>query len=318
MGLLSNRLDKAKEHLEEAREAIKALCEPVAPPKGTLEYQHYFCARDTSDKDALKDNEPKRVALYKLTAALIRAYANLANEMPEAGYTEAETKTILAEVEYFEKVRMEVKLSSGDYVDMKMYEPAMRHLIDTYIRAEDSRKISAFDDMTLIKLIVERGEEAFKAMPEGISANHEAMAEAIENNLRRVIIDEQPINPRYYERMSELLDDLIQERKMQAQKYEQYLAKLVALTRKVANPSGAGMSYPRSLNTAARRALYDNLDKNETLAVALDQEILQTRHADWRGNIFKVREIRNVIYQHISDEAEVERILELVKNQHEY
>ncbi|MGA2489111.1 MAG: HsdR family type I site-specific deoxyribonuclease, partial [Anaerolineales bacterium] len=318
IGLLSNRLDKAKEHLDEAREAIKALCEPVAPPKGTLEYQHYFCARDTSDKDALKDNEPKRIALYKLTASLIRAYANLANEMPEAGYTEAEIETIRGEVDYFEKVRLEVKLSSGDYVDMKMYEPAMRHLIDTYIQAEDSRKISAFDDITLIKLIVERGENAFKELPASISANHEAMAEAIENNLRRVIIDEQPINPRYYEHMSELLTDLIRERKMQAQKYEEYLAKLVELTRKIANPAGGGISYPRTLNTAARRALYDNLGNNEALALALDKKILSTRHADWRGNKIKEREIKYVIAEQVSNEADVERIFELVKNQHEY
>jgi type I restriction enzyme R subunit len=86
----------------------------------------------------------------------------------------------------------------------------------------------------------------------------------------------------------------------------------------VANPAGGGINYPRSLNTAARRALYDNLDQNEALTLSLDQEILNTRHADWRGNIFKVREIRNVIYHHISNETDVERILELVKNQHEY
>jgi len=318
MGLLSNRLDKAKEHLDEAREAIKALCEPVAHPKGTLEYQHYFCARDTSDKDALKDNEPKRITLYKLTASLIRAYANLANEMPEAGYSEVETETIKREVEYYENVRLEIKLSSGDYVDMKMYEPAMRHLIDTYIRAEDSRKISAFDDMTLINLIVERGEDAFKELPASISANREAMAEAIENNLRRVIIDEQPINPRYYERMSELLDGLIKERKMQAQKYEEYLGKLVELTRRVANPAGGGINYPRALNTAARRSLYDNLDQNEALALALDQKILSTRHADWRGNTIKEREIKYAIAENVSNVTDVERIFELVKNQHEY
>src|SRR5437868_11403744 len=35
-GLLSDRLEKAKAHLEEARESIKALCEPVAAPKDTL------------------------------------------------------------------------------------------------------------------------------------------------------------------------------------------------------------------------------------------------------------------------------------------
>jgi hypothetical protein len=36
-----------------------------------------------------------------------------------------------------------------------MYEPAMRHLIDTYIRAEESEKVSAFDDISLIQLIVD-------------------------------------------------------------------------------------------------------------------------------------------------------------------
>lgn len=51
-GLLTNRLEKDKT-LEEAREAIKALCEAVEPPKGPLEYQHYFCGPDTSDKDKL-------------------------------------------------------------------------------------------------------------------------------------------------------------------------------------------------------------------------------------------------------------------------
>ncbi len=84
-GLLSDRVVKARERLEEAREVIKALCEPVAPPRDTTAYLHYFCAKDTADKDALKENEPRRVALYKLTASLLRAFANLANELPEAG-----------------------------------------------------------------------------------------------------------------------------------------------------------------------------------------------------------------------------------------
>jgi type I restriction enzyme, R subunit len=191
--LLSNRLEKAKTRLDEAREAIKALCEPVQPPRDTLAYQHYFCAQDTADKDALKDNEPKRIALYKLTASLIRAYANLANELPDAGYSPIEIEQIKREVEHFEKVREEVKLGSGDYIDLKMYEPAMRHLIDTYIRAEESVKVSAFDDLNLIELIVKRGVAAFDQLPTGLRRNPDAMAETIENNLRRVILDEQPM-----------------------------------------------------------------------------------------------------------------------------
>ena len=127
-------------------------------------------------------------------------------------------------MDHYEKVRNEVKLASGDYIDLKMYEPAMRHLIDTYIRAEESEKISAFDDMSLVQLIVERGADAVDALPKGIRKNKEAVAETIENNVRKLIIDEQPINPKYYEKMSELLDALIEQRRQEALDYQKYLA----------------------------------------------------------------------------------------------
>ena len=202
-GLLKDRLQQGRERLEEAREAVKALCEPVEPPRDTAAYLRFFCAAESGNARKLKDNEPKRVALYKRTAAFLRAYANLANEMREAGYSDAEVQEIKAEVNHYEKVRKEVKLASGDYIDMKMYEPAMRHLLDTYIRAEESEKLLAFDDLTLVQLIVKRGEKAFDVLPEGIRNDPEAVAETIENNVRRLIIDETAVNPRYYGKMSD-------------------------------------------------------------------------------------------------------------------
>lgn len=51
--------------------------------------------------------------------------------MPQAGYSEADIEAVRQEVRHFEQVREEVKLASGDYLDMKMFEPAMRHLLDT-------------------------------------------------------------------------------------------------------------------------------------------------------------------------------------------
>ena len=45
----------------------------------------------------------------------------------------------------------------------------MRHLIDTYIRAEESETLSAFDDMTLIDLIVARGPDVIDVLPEGFA-----------------------------------------------------------------------------------------------------------------------------------------------------
>ena len=77
---------KAREDLDEALERIRALCEPVAPPKNTLQYQQYFCAAEPGNAEQLKANEPKRVELYKAVAAVTRAFANLANDMDAAGY----------------------------------------------------------------------------------------------------------------------------------------------------------------------------------------------------------------------------------------
>ena len=151
-GLLKDRLGQGRERLEEAREAVKALCEPVDPPRDTAAYLRYFCAAESGNAEQLKDNERERLALYRLAAALLRAYANLANEMSEAGYSAVEAQEIKAEVSHYETVRREVKLASGDYIDLKMYEPAMRHLLDTYIRAEDSEPVSTFEDLTLVQM----------------------------------------------------------------------------------------------------------------------------------------------------------------------
>ena len=332
--LLKDRLQQGWERLEEARESVKALCEPVEPPRDTSAYLRFFCAAASGNIEQLKSNEAKRVTLYRLVAAFLRAYANLANEMNEAGYSYTDTREVRTEVDHYEKVRQEVKLASGDYIDLKMYEPAMRHLLDTYIRAEDSEQLSAFDDVTLVQLIVERGEAAVEALPEGIRKDREAVAETIENNVRRLIIDEAAVNPKYYETMSELLDALILQRKQEAVDYKEYLAAIVDLTKKVKG-SDLQLSYPSSLNTAALRALFDNLavrgdvpasgeeksmsDWTEAKALAIDYSIRTVKKADWRGNRLKEREVRNTIKSELGDDERLlDMIFEIVKAQNDY
>jgi type I restriction enzyme, R subunit len=316
-GLLKDRLTTARERLEDVRETVKALCEPVEPPQDQMAYIRFFCGTDNSDDEAIQTNERKRVALYKSVGELVRAYANLANEMEQAGYTDTEAQEVKSEVQHYEKVREEVKMASGDYIDMKLYEPAMRHLLDTYIRAEESTTLSAFEDLTLVQLLVDRGEDAVDELPTGIRENTEAVAETIENNVRKVIIDEAAVNPAYYQKMSELLDALIVERKKQAVDYKAYLRRIVELTRKVSKPETA-TSYPSTISTSPQRALFDNLDQNEQLAVGVDDAIRGVKKADWRGNRFKEREVRNAIRSVLGDDSRVDQVFEMVKNQRDY
>jgi type I restriction enzyme R subunit len=111
-GLLKDRLPKGKERLDEALEAIKALCEAVDPPKDTISNIRYFCGKDIENPDELKDTEPRRVSLYKNTISLIRAYANIADEMKEAGYSDREAEQIKNDVKHFENLRKGFSLQS--------------------------------------------------------------------------------------------------------------------------------------------------------------------------------------------------------------
>lgn len=214
-GLLKDRLEQAREDLDNALEIVRALCEPVKAPRHTQDYIHYFCGESGSNQDELTEKEALRLTLYQYVAKLLRAFANIANEMPDAGYSSAEVDAVRQEVMHFEHVRDEVKLASGDLVEMKRFEPAMRHLLDMYIRADDSEVLMDFEELGLIELIVEKGEDAVKALPENIRNNADAMAETIENNVRKTIVDENPVNPKYYEQMSVLLDELIKQRRQQ-------------------------------------------------------------------------------------------------------
>ncbi|MFA4994140.1 MAG: HsdR family type I site-specific deoxyribonuclease [Bdellovibrionales bacterium] len=314
--LLEDRMKKGRERLEQAIETITVLCEPVAPPKGDLDHIQYFCGNTEISTD-LEEREPQRAALYKATAGLVRSYANLADEMDSAGFTKEEEANIKAQVEHYIKVREIIRMASGEYLDLKAYEADMRHLIDTYIEAEEPRKISPFDDIGLLDLIVKTGmADAIAAKLGAMKGNKGAVAETIENNVRSKIIQEHLNNPAYYEKMSVLLDEIIKFRKQNASKYEEYLKKMAELARRV--DLGRGDDTPARLDTPGKRALYDNLGRNEATALAVHEAIIASRNANWRGHPPREQNIKAAMYSVLQDAAEVERIFPIIKAQREY
>ncbi|MGR9052423.1 MAG: type I restriction enzyme subunit R domain-containing protein, partial [Gammaproteobacteria bacterium] len=318
-GLLKDRLEQARLDLENALEMVRALCEPVKAPRNTQDYIHYFCCESGANPDELTEKEALRLTLYQSVAKLVRAFANIANEMPEAGFNVEETEKIRSEVAHYEKVRDEVKIASRDLLDMKRFEPAMRHLLDMYIRADASEQLMNFEEFGLIELIVEKGLEATESLPESIRNNQEAMAETIENNVRRTIVDENPVNPKYYEQMSVLLDEVIELRRQNAIEYREYLERIRELSRRIIRPEQAGSSYPASMDSQAKRALYDNFGKDEALAIKIDSAIRYTKKADWVGDRFKEREIANAIRNETADyDVDIIKVMELAKAQKDY
>ena len=315
--LLEDRLKKGRERLDQAREAVSLLCEPVAPPKGELEHIHYFCG-NTEIPDDLKAHEPQRVALYKATAALVRAYANVADDLTRAGYSDAEIGVIKKDVERTLKLREIIRQASGETIDLKAYEADMRHLIDTYIQAEAPRTISDFGDVGLLDVIVKSGvAEAISNLPPGIKGNKDAVAETIANNVRSKIIKEHLNDPAFYDKMSALLSEVLADLKALRIDYEEFLKRIAQLAKQV--QAGKTDDTPTKLDTPGKRALYNNLNSSEELALKVDATVRRVRPNAFRGNQAKENVIKAALLPLLGhDRAEVERIFLIIKAQPEY
>ena len=257
------------------------------------------------------------MALYKAVVSLIRAVANIANEPHKIGFDEDKSAHIRKQVQYYSDLRDTIKMASGDYVDLKSFEPGMRQLMDMYLDAKSSKKISDLDNMSLVELIVKLGKETEEEAEATQAKKRVAVAETIENNVRKVIIEESQTNPKYYERMSVLLNELIQQRKDETLAYQEYLKKITELAKNLANPASTS-SYPASLATPAKRALYDNLNQDEELSLALDSTVQYIKNEGWRDGGIKEKKVRIAVHGILQNEAQTDELMKIIKAQSEY
>ncbi|MEU7582191.1 HsdR family type I site-specific deoxyribonuclease [Streptomyces sp. NPDC041068] len=321
-GLLANRVDESRKRLDSALHAIRKICAPVAPPRNTLQYLQHFCAADLADPELkaeqLKANEPGRVELYKAVASLTRAYGDLANDMAAAKYSADRAEAIRKEVRHYASVRDEVKLGAGERTDFKRYEADMRFLLDTYVQAGASRVVADFEGVGLIRLLVSQGAAALDKLPAGIRNSPEAVTETLTNTMRRKIADERPTNPKYYDRMSALLDAAMEKRREGAVAYEQYLAALLDTATRL----GSGESdtaYPDWADNGARKALVDFFRPDDRLAADADTAVLGSKQDSWIDNPLKERKVRIALRRALPDGFDrLDALLDLVKARPEY
>jgi type I restriction enzyme R subunit len=314
--LLKDRLKKGRERLENTLQEIHLLCEPVLPPQNDLEYIRYFCG-NTEIPDDLKATEIRRTALYKATVSLVRAYANIADELEEAGFSKNEIVDINNSIDKYIKLREVIRMASGETLDLKTYEADMRHLLDNYIQADDSKVISVFGDLPLLEIITKSGlADAINSLPPGIKGSKQAVAETIENNVRQKIIKNHLLDPAFFNEMSVLLDEIIKQRKDNAIGYEDFLKRIAELAVKV--NAGKSESTPERIKTNGQRALYNNLENDEDLALKVHETVVKYKPDSWRGNIPKENVIKAKLYDLFQDEVEVERIFAIIERQSEY
>jgi len=323
-GLLKNNVETAKTRLQETLEAVSALCEPVEKPHGVdnlNKYKDYFWKVNYLDDAEEKLDQDKRTKLYKLTRSLIRSYAEISNDMPALGFDADTANLIKKDVRHYEKVCEVIQIVSEDHIDMKMYEPGMRFMINTYIRAEGSRMVSDLGGLSIMELIGKHGgSDAMDLLPEEIKNDPELSAEMIISNVRRLIVEKRTTNPAYYDKLSSIFEDLVEQTKLDSIDYEEYLHQLIEYVDKVDGPQ-YDTHYPSTINTAAKAALYDNLGNDADLSIKVDDAVRTSRKHDWKNSRIKVKEVRNAIKKALLGtefEGQIETILNIVREQSDY
>ena len=286
--------------------------------------------------------EALRVSFYKAVAIFARAYAELGQDLAEAGYSDMDAAALHKEVEIYADIRSAIKKHSGEELDIKPFEADMRHLINTYIQADPATELGELAEMSLTELIIETGihDAIAKKLNAKGKLSKNAVAEGIINNVRKTIIRDQLTDPRFYAQMSKLLDDLIKQSRTDAAAYEEFLRKAEDLVKRLAAKQPED-GLPAELHGKHEATvIYNNLETilpasasadsvqevqagygNERvlLALEIDHAMRLKAPADWKGDETKERVVQNFLFPLLKkNRAATLAVFELIKNQPGY
>jgi type I restriction enzyme R subunit len=331
---LKNWLDEGKKKLDEAREALRYLCEPVQLPREVEQFLHYFCGH-AGNPNALAETEALRVAFYKAVAVFVRAFAAIALDLNDAGHTDAEAAAMRADVQFYSEIRSAIKKHSGEELDIKPYEADMRHLLNTYVQADPAVDLGGLGEMSLTELIIETGihDALARKLNERGTLSRDAIAEAIINNVRKTIIRDQLTDPRFYEQMSKLLEDLIKQSRADTAAYEEFLRKAEALVKRLGAkvPDEGVPAVLHGMREAT--VIFNNLDSlpaktfryptpeeaRAQLAVKIDLVVRESAPAGWKGDQAREAQVLNALYPMLDRDRDATKALfDIIKSQPGY
>ena len=336
---LKDWLVEGKKVLDAAREALRYLCDSVLPPREMEQFLHYFCG-DAANPLALTETEPLRITFYKSVATFVRAFADIAQDLTEAGYSDAEAAALQKDVEFYGDIRAAIKKHSGEELDIKPYEADMRRLLNTYVQAHPAADVGNLNSLSLTELIIETGihDAIARKLNEKGKLSRNAIAEGIINNVRKTIIRDQLTDPRFYAEMSKLLDDLIKQSRKDAADYEAFLKKAEELVKRMARKDAVA-GVPAVLHGKPEAiVLFSNLsdilagesavvkeespfeiEERAALALKLDQAMREKAPAGWKGDDTREKQVLNALFPIMSrDRAATQAVFQIIKNQSGY
>jgi len=319
-GLLKDRIKEAREELDAALLAVHKICEKVEQPRELDDFFDYFCVHHTTpaedhEAECIR-NAPRREAFYQAVMRLSRRYSMIAMQMDDAGYSDAEIKSIAAEVHKFDELRHAIMKCSGDYVDLKMYDAQMRALLDRYIIAPRCEKLESLDDFSFLDII---NLDAATGDVLGVDEDAErelggerGVSEVMTSNVRRVINRKRDANPAEYKYFSEKLNRLLDELRQHKIEYRDFLRSI----RDISNELRSIEKDPWNGTCPQKKAFYDNFGHNEAFANDLYDAVHNYAKMDFKGNPIKKRQIERVVSQAlIGTPYTVEEVMRIIAGQ---
>ena len=244
------------------------------------------------------------------------------------------------DVEFYSDIRAAIKKHSGEELDIKPYEADMRHLLNTYVQADPAEDLGNLNSLSLTELIIETG--IHDAIARRLNAkgklSRNAIAEGIINNVRKTIIRDQLTDPRFYDEMSKLLNDLILQKRADSAAYEAFLQNAEALVRRLARKDQTA-GVPSVLHGKPEATvIYNNLPdilagtpfvaheestleqaQRATLALKIDQAMRENAPAGWKGDETREKQVLNALFPIMDrNRTATQAIFEIIKHQPGY
>jgi type I restriction enzyme R subunit len=336
---LKDWLKEGRKQLDAAREALRYLCEPVALPREMEQFLRYFCG-DAADSQGLVETEPLRISFYKSVATFVRAYAEIAQDLTTAGYSDDDAAALHKKVEFYGDIRAGIKRHSGEELDIKPYEADMRRLLNTYVQADPAADVGNLSSLSLTDLIIKTGihDAIARKLNQKGKLSKNAIAEGIINNVRKTIIRDQLTDPRFYAEMSALLEDLIQQSRADAAAYEAFLRMAEDLVKRMAKKDPvAGLpailhgkpeaiviyrnlpDIQASEADSLREESLQELEERAALALRIDRAMREHAPAGWKGDETREKQVLNALFPILSRNRQATlAVFEIIKNQPGY
>lgn len=245
-------------------------------------------------------DEELRKRFYDLLSQFARALKlSLSSDKSDEILTIEEIEQYKRSMKFYSELRRAIKIRYYEEVDFGKYEKEMQKLLDTFISANEVNQLTK---------LVNIFEEDFDKELERLVGDN-AKADTILSATAKVIRENREQNPSFYDKLSQKIEQIIQEYREGRLSEEDKLKhakdiRAILMTKQIDDDS----RYPSEIiDKVCARALYDNLQEIMS-ALPADQfikavmqidEVFRTvsKKPDWQHN----NDVRNQIDQSIDD-----------------